>query len=82
MTSPGVYFASILNAHLSFYEFAFPITDTYGLSLSGDLRPVSDTQVNGKPLFFYWFRSLENIRAIAESESDLSQWIISFHLVN
>jgi len=40
------------------------------------------TQINGKPLFFYWFRNLENIGAIAESESDLSQWIIDVHLAN
>jgi hypothetical protein len=48
--------------------------------LSGEVMAV--TQVNGKPLFFYWFRRLENIRAIGEVESDLSQWIISVQLVN
>ena len=40
------------------------------------------TQVNGKPLFFYWFRKLENIKTIGEIESDLSAWVISVRLVN
>ena len=48
--------------------------------LSGKVTAI--TQINSKPLFFYWFRELENIRTIEEIESALSKWVISVHLVN
>ncbi len=40
------------------------------------------TQVNGLPLFLYWFRKLDRIDAITETESDLSKWVISVHRAN
>ena len=48
--------------------------------LSGKITAI--TQIKGKPLFFYLFRRLDNIKTIAETESDLSQWIVSVHLIN
>jgi len=40
------------------------------------------TQVNGKPLFFYWFRGLDHLNTIRKVESDLRQWVSSVHEVN
>ena len=40
------------------------------------------TQVNGKPLFFYWFRGLDNLNTIRKVESDIRQWVASVHSVN
>ena len=40
------------------------------------------TQVNGKPLFFYWFRGLDNLNTIRKVEADIRQWVSSIHSVN
>ena len=48
--------------------------------LSGMVKAI--TQVNGKPLFFYWFRGLDNLNTIRGVESDLSAWVLKIHLAN
>ena len=48
--------------------------------LSGKVTAI--TQINDKPLFFYWFRKLVNLKTVEKIESDLSDWIISVHLLN
>jgi hypothetical protein len=48
--------------------------------LSGKVTAI--TQVNGKPLFFYLFRKLDNLKTVVDIESDLEKWIISVHLAN
>ena len=48
--------------------------------LSGKVTAI--TQINNKPLFFYWFRKLVNLKTVEKIESDLSEWIISVHLLN
>jgi len=48
--------------------------------LSGMVKAI--TQVNGKPLFFYWFRELDHLNTIRGIESDLRQWLVSVHEVN
>ena len=40
------------------------------------------TQVNGKPLFFYWFRGLDNLNTIRKVEADIRKWVSSVHSVN
>jgi hypothetical protein len=55
-------------------------TETGEQKLFGEVRAI--TRVNGKPLFFYLFRELENIRVIGALESDLSDWIQSLHQSN
>jgi hypothetical protein len=55
-------------------------TEAAEQKLSGVVTAI--TQVNGKPLFFYWFRGLDNLNTIRGIESDLRQWLGSVHEVN
>ena len=55
-------------------------TDIGEQNLSGKVTAI--TQVNGKPLFFYWFRGLDNLNTIRKVEADLRQWVSSVHEVN
>ena len=48
--------------------------------LSGKVTAI--TQVNGKPLFFYWFRGLDHLNTIRKVESDLREWVALVHEVN
>ncbi len=54
------------------------ITETGQEKLTGKVTAI--TQINGKPLFFYLIRGLEDIQVIAEVEQSLTDWILSAHL--
>ena len=48
--------------------------------LSGMVKAI--TQVNGKPLFFYCFRGLDNLNTIRGIEPDLREWVVNVHVIN
>ncbi len=49
-------------------------------TLSGKVTAI--TQVNHKPIFFYWIRKLDNLKTIEAIESALSKWVARIHQVN